>query len=91
MAEPFAFAAFRSRQSVMEYESKLNQAGIVARTINTPHEIAMGCGLSVMFPTEDYERARAIYESYRPQAFIGFYRASYQGGKLVCEVLMRKR
>lgn len=91
MAEPFAFAAFRSRQSVMEFESKLKQAGIGARTINTPHEIAMGCGLSVMFPTKDYEKARGIYEAYRSHAFIGFYRAYYQGGKMVCEVLMRNR
>ncbi|MDD3242585.1 MAG: DUF3343 domain-containing protein [Eubacteriales bacterium] len=91
MPEPFAFAAFRSRQAVMEYESRLKQAGLTPRIINTPHEVALGCGLSVQFDEGDYEKARAVYDTYRPESFVGFYRARYQNGKMLCETLAKYR
>lgn len=91
MAEPFAFAAFRSRQYVMEFDAKLKRAGVLAGVINTPHEVALGCGLSVKFPLADYPKARAIYESYRPHAFVGFYKAEFKGMRMECSALLNRR
>lgn len=79
MEEIFAIAAFRSRQQVFRFESVLKRAGIRASVITTPRDVAVGCGLSVRFETEDQEAVRELYRRTRPTNLIGFYQVRRQG------------
>lgn len=52
----YAIASFRSRQQVFGFESALKRAGLRAEVVSTPREVALGCGLSVRFASEDWPR-----------------------------------
>jgi len=84
MRETLAIAAFRSRQQVQFFASLLSRQGMRARVINTPHEIAIGCGVSVEFNETDYARALHTYETHRASlsSLVGFYRGVWQGTQL---------
>ena len=87
-----AIAAFRSRQQVQFFVSLMSRQGMGARVINTPHEIAIGCGVSAEFDEKDYTRALQIYETYRSSlsSLVGFYRAYLQGTQLKVMPLYRR-
>jgi len=78
----YGIAAFRSRQQVLAFEAALRRAGLEASVIHTPHEIAIGCGLSVRFRSDQYDAVRRIYERHPMTAFVGFYLAEPQGTRL---------
>ena len=92
MGENIAIAAFRSRQQVQFFASLLSRQGMRARVINTPHEIAIGCGVSAEFDERDYARALQIYETHRASlnSLVGFYRAVFQGTQLKVIPLYRR-
>lgn len=73
MMESFIIAAFRSRQSVLRFDTQLRQIGIASSVISTPREVSMGCGLSVSFPQQHLHQAITEYERARPVGLIGFY------------------
>ena len=54
----FVLASFRSRTQVMYFNRILNGAGIKSEIINTPREIAIGCGLSVKIAKSDLAAAQ---------------------------------
>jgi hypothetical protein len=87
--EPFGFAAFRSRQQTQAFESALKKQGIACKTINTPHEIGMGCGLSVKFSMKDLSAAITISERKSFTALIGFYSAEYVNGAIAFKPVTR--
>ena len=87
MGKSYGIAAFRSRQQVLAFEKALREAGIAASVIHTPHEIAIGCGLSVRFELTDYERVRDVFSRRAYPAFVGFYLASNTGTRLILKVL----
>ncbi len=71
--EEYIVAAFRSRTQVFKYEKLLSGAGITSEIINTPREIAVGCGLSLKISKEDYIKAKKLYDIYRPTGMVGFF------------------
>lgn len=83
--DPFGFAAFRSRQQTTAFLTELKKQGIRCSIINTPHEIGMGCGLSVKFALEDLKAATLVSDRMHQNALIGFYSAEVVNGKLVCK------
>jgi hypothetical protein len=83
--DSFGFAAFRSRQQSTAFQTELKKQGIHCSIINTPHEIGMGCGLSVKFSMEDLKAASLLSDRMHYNALIGFYSAEYASGKLVCK------
>jgi hypothetical protein len=87
--EPFGFAAYRSRQQTTALESALKRQGIPCRIINTPHEIGMGCGLSVRFELNDLKAVKAVCDRLSQNALIGIYHAEYVDGRLVCRPATR--
>jgi hypothetical protein len=87
--EIFGFVAFRSRQQTTAFESALKKQGINCRIINTPHEIGMGCGLSVRFSLSDTKAVLAVCDRQRPTALIGVYNAETVSGRLVCRPISR--
>ncbi len=83
--EEYTVAAFRSRTQVFKYEKLLKNAGIVGEVINTPREIAVGCGLSLKISNENYSEAKKIYDIYRPTGLVGFYtvRKDVSGSRII--------
>ncbi len=80
--ESFGFVAYRSRQQTTALEVALKSQGMQCSIINTPHEIGMGCGLSVRFNLADLAAVTAIVGRMKQTALIGIYSASYQNGRL---------
>lgn len=76
----YAIASFRSRQQVFGFESALKRAGLRAEVVSTPREVALGCGLSVRFASEDWPRVSEIYRRVRPGNLIGFYQVEARPG-----------
>ena len=87
MQEIFGIAAFRSRQQVLRFEAALRREGIRAQVINTPRDVALGCGLSVRFPIEDAPQVQRVLERTRPGNLIGVYRVERSGGRTHLTVL----
>lgn len=87
--EPFGFVAYRSRQQTTALETALKSQGIHCRIINTPHEIGMGCGLSVRFELSDIKPVSSTCDRLKQTALIGIYRAEMQNGQLVCRPVTR--
>lgn len=81
MRDVYGVAAFRSRQQVLRFEAELKRRGVPARTISTPRDISMGCGLSVRFPVEYAQAVRQALAG-GPGNLIGLYRAEYDGARL---------
>ncbi len=81
----FVLASFRSRTQVMYFNRILNGAGIKSEIINTPREIAIGCGLSVKIAKSDLAAAQQLYNIYHPTSFVGFYTVGpdEQGRKII--------
>ena len=89
MGEPFGFVAFRSRQQAMRLQGLLEREGVPCSIINTPHEVALGCGISVRFLIRDYDRVAAVCDRVRFDALVGIYRADYVNARLVCGPMRR--
>lgn len=87
--EPFGFVAFRSRQQTTAFLLTLKTAGVHASLINTPHELGMGCGLSVKFALADTAAVLAVVDRQRLSALIGVYSAQSVNGRLVCKPIAR--
>lgn len=87
--EPFGFVAFRSRQQTTAFQLALRTAGVHCNIINTPHELGMGCGLSVKFALADTAAVMAMVERQKPGALIGVFNAQSVNGRLVCKPLSR--
>ena len=81
MNEVFGIASFRSRQQVLKFEGALRRAGVHTSIITTPRDVSMGCGLSIRFEMEDYDRVREVYAQLRPSNLIGFYRVERADGQ----------
>jgi len=82
--QSFGVAAFRSRQHTTMFENKLRDLGLPASTISTPHEITIGCGISVRFQLQNLQAVRMVLEKNRKvlNSFVGFYDARFEGVKL---------
>ena len=81
MNEVFGIASFRSRQQVLKFEGALRRAGVHTSIITTPRDVSMGCGLSIRFELEDYDRVLGVYNALRPSNLIGFYRVERLDGQ----------
>ena len=74
MREAFGIASFRSRQQVLKFEGALRRAGVRVSVITTPRDVAVGCGLSIRFELNEYDRVMDVYSQLRPSNLIGFCR-----------------
>lgn len=80
--DSYAIASFRSRSQVLRFEQMLKKENIKTEIINTPREVAIGCGLSVKLDPADLDRAREIYYRNRPTSFAGFYVVERTGARV---------
>ena len=87
--DPFGFVAFRSRQQTTAFQLALRTTGVRCNIINTPHELGMGCGLSLKFLLSDTAAVLALVDRQKPGALIGVFTAQNVNGRLVCKPLSR--
>ena len=53
-------AVFSNRNQSMQFASYLKRMGVNCRTINTPRELSISCGLSVEFSIQNLNKARYV-------------------------------
>lgn len=76
-------AVFRSRSQTIDFIARMQRAGSLVQTVNTPKEAGVGCGLSGKFDGRDLARATAIVRSGNYSSFAGFFRWQRKGDKMV--------
>jgi len=70
----YYFAAFGSRTQGMRFFDMTKRRGITVALINTPRGAAgLGCGISVKFCGDDFDKMREILHGGCYTAFDGFY------------------
>ncbi|MBP5243085.1 MAG: DUF3343 domain-containing protein [Clostridia bacterium] len=75
-------AVFRSRSQTLDFAARLGQTGVTVKTVNTPREAGVGCGLSAKFDSSALWRARAILRR-RYSSFVGLYEIRQYGGMVM--------
>lgn len=69
----YTIAVFKARSEAIGVYSYLKKRGIASATVSTPSHLKMGCGLSVVFPTELKGRVAEAIERTRAKSFVGFF------------------
>ena len=72
-------AVFNNRNQSMQFASMLKKMGVANKTINTPRELSVSCGISVVFSMNNIKQAEYVLKSYNFGAFVGLYRIKSGG------------
>ena len=64
---------FNNRNQSMQFASYLKRMGIVCKTIDTPRDLSVSCGISVVFPYNKLKEAKFLISKYKFSSFAGFY------------------
>lgn len=72
-------AVFKSRNHTMQFSAYLRKLGVNYRTINTPREVSVSCGISIIFPKSAIYQARMIVDKFQFSSFDGFYEVIENG------------
>jgi hypothetical protein len=75
-------AVFRSRTQAIECFNNLKTFGVPAGLINTPKEANIGCGLSVKFSKNYFNRVRALIAKSKYSAFYGYFKMENKYGRI---------
>lgn len=67
-------AVFNNRNQAMQFASFLKRMGVGCKTISTPRELSVSCGLSVVFAYSNMVQANYVLKSSRFTAFGGFFK-----------------
>jgi hypothetical protein len=57
----FGIITFESTQHAIKAESDLNKLEIKTKTIPTPRDISLSCGLAIRIDLEDIDKIRELY------------------------------
>lgn len=66
-------AVFNNRNQAMQFASYLRRLNVKNKTISTPRELSVSCGLSVLFSENNLVQAKFVMNSYKMTSFGGFY------------------
>lgn len=66
-------AVFNNRNQAMKFASCLKRLNVRNKTISTPRELSVSCGLSVIFLENGIAQAKYVINSNQMSAFSGFY------------------
>ena len=66
-------AVFSNRNQSMQFASYLKRMNIACKTVNTPRELSVSCGISVVFPANALKQAQYIIQKNRFEAFVNFF------------------
>lgn len=78
-------ATFHNRTHTLQFSNQMRAMGVNVRIINTPREISVSCGLSVMFDFKQLNRARVVVNSLKFTSFNGFYLKKENGRNVFYE------
>lgn len=66
-------AVFGNRNHTMQFASYLKRLGIRCKTINTPRELTVSCGISIVFLERDLQRVRWLIYQLKLSSYLGMY------------------
>lgn len=66
-------AVFNNRNHTMQFASYLKRMGVRSKTIDTPRELSVSCGISVIFSSANLNQARFLLSRYNFSSFVRFY------------------
>lgn len=66
-------AVFGNRNHTMQFASYLKRLGIRCKTINTPRELTVSCGISIVFLERDLQRVRGLIYQLKLSSYLGMY------------------
>ena len=66
-------AVFNNRNQAMQFASYLKGLNVRNKTISTPRELSVSCGLSVIFLESGLPQAKFIISRNQMSTFQGFY------------------
>ena len=72
-------AVFSNRNKSMQFASYLKRMGIRNQTIDTPRELSVSCGISVVFNFSEINRAKYILNKINLNSFVGFFKIVFVG------------
>ncbi|MBU5256426.1 DUF3343 domain-containing protein [Tissierella praeacuta] len=61
--EVYGVATYKSTHHTIQAERVFKEKGINFRTIPTPREITVSCGLAIIFPLDDLPKVEEIIDS----------------------------
>lgn len=57
-------AVFNNRNQAMQFASYLKRLGIRSKTINTPRDLSVSCGISVVFGSKNLNQVKNLIKTY---------------------------
>ena len=66
-------AVFQNRSHTMSFASHLKRLGARCRVVDTPRELSVSCGVSVVFSSKNLKQARFILSSTNLNTLIGVF------------------
>ena len=69
-------AVFENRSYALQFASILKRMGIRSKTIDTPRELSVACGISVVFESFYWGSVKDTVGKFLPNARIKFYLTS---------------
>lgn len=57
-------AVFGNRNQAMQFATSLKRQGVRTKTIDTPRELSVACGISIIFESSHLGRARQIVQNF---------------------------
>lgn len=66
-------AVFGNRNQSMQFASYLKRMGVRCKTISTPRELSVSCGISVIFPSQNLTQAKFVLNRYKFSTFVRLY------------------
>lgn len=66
-------AVFGNRSHTMQFASYLKRMGVRCKTMSTPRELSVSCGISCIFPAQNLTQAKFILNRYKFSSFNKFY------------------
>ena len=66
-------AVFNNRNHTMQFASYLRRLGIKCQVVNTPRELSVSCGISVIFNSNVIYQAKTIINNHRFSSFVKLY------------------
>ena len=86
-SEEFGVVTFESTHHAIKTEGILKENEIPFKTIPTPREITLSCGLSIRFSLDDMEMVKALVEN-NTLAIKGVYKFKKDGTNTLAEKIL---
>jgi hypothetical protein len=74
-------AVFRSRTDVLFFIERLRENGVFAKTVPTPKELKLGCGISAEFSNNSLALAKKLINTGNFPSFYSFVSVENRGGR----------